>query len=130
MARTISVKTNPDALRDKITEYHELCDKQRKFYDYPGLLFHCGITRADVEQMTSERNAHHVEFTEIFEGEKLLRESKLVCRMVTEPKSAIGCMNALKQKDNGGYVDKAVNATEAQTLNINIVGGHGAELFK
>ena len=41
--------------------------------------------------------------------------------MTSDNKRAQGCMNALKQKDNGGYVDKPVE-TGARTLTVNVVG--------
>lgn len=66
----------------------------------------------------------------VFDYAKARRESWLVRKMVAEPKVAAGCMNALKQKKNGGYTDRPIDSGE-KTLNINIGGvGGGWASFK
>jgi hypothetical protein len=47
--------------------------------------------------------------------------------MVTEPKAANGCMSALKQPANGGYIDKPIADSGEKTLTINLVGIAGGE---
>ena len=59
-----------------------------------------------------------------------MRESWLARKMTSDNKRAIGCLNALKQPDNGGYIDKAVDTGE-RTLTINVAGiKGGAKAFK
>jgi hypothetical protein len=52
---------------------------------------------------------------------KLRRESWLARHMVADNKKASGCMNALKQMENGGYMDRNV-AQDDKTLRIKVDG--------
>ena len=49
--------------------------------------------------------------------------------MVTDNKRAQGCLNALKQKENGGYTDRPVESGE-KTLKVQIMGVGGWDAFK
>lgn len=120
----------PEELEEKILEYETVCATKKVFADVAGMRVYCKITRKDIAEITADGYPKAEEYMSVLERAADRRESSLMRRMVTEPKSANGCMNALKQKDNGGYTDKpAVDNTE-KTLNIKIVGGHGMELFK
>ena len=64
----------------------------------------------------------------IFDYARDRRESALVRKMVTDPKAAQGCKNALAMPENGGYSDKAAEKTDRK---ITIKqSDETAELFK
>lgn len=120
----------PYELENKILEYEADCEAKHIFAGEGGMMIYCKLTKRMVDAMCSEDNPLHEEYQDIFERAMYRRQSALERRMVTEPKAAIGCMNALKQKANGGYTDKAQTEQTQQSLTINIAGGYGAELFK
>lgn len=65
-----------------------------------------------------------MQFRNAFEYAKCRRESWLTRKMVSDNKAANGCMNALKQKKNGGYTDRPVESNDKSlTININGVSG-------
>ena len=56
-----------------------------------------------------------------------ITDEDAVERMVSDNKLAQGCLNALKQPENGGYVDRPVDSGEQKvTLVIGGVGGEAA----
>jgi len=61
------------------------------------------------------------DFKDIFDWAKLRRESFLVRTMSRDNKRAQGCYNALKQSQNGGYVDKPVDTGERKII-IDLAG--------
>lgn len=120
----------PIDLENKIREYEAECEAKNVFADEGGMMIYCKLSSKQRDALCDESNPHHEEYLEIFERARFRRQSALERRMVTEPKAAAGCMNALKQKSNGGYTDRPVADTGAQSLTINIGGGLGMELFK
>lgn len=76
-----------------------------------------------------DQNENAEGFREVLDEAAARRESYLVRIMVTDNKRAQGCLNALKQKENGGYTDRPVENTE-KTLNIKLVGVGGWDAFK
>lgn len=100
---------DPKVLRIKIDDYFQDCEQKRVFPDYAGLRIFLKVTKQDIADLcdpavTEEKSE---EYQEIFEYAKDRRESALVRRMVTDPKCAQGCKNALAMPENGGYSDKA-----------------------
>ena len=78
------------------------------------------------ESMTDEeRHAYR----KIFEEAQLIREDFLERRMVSEPRLANGCMNALKQPQNGGFKDKIEGEIDAR-ITVNVIGCGGENAFK
>jgi hypothetical protein len=69
--------------------------------------------------MCEEGNRDYEEFRRIFSNAKLRRESWLARHMVADNKKANGCMNALKQEENGGYSDRKMDSGE-KTLRVKI----------
>lgn len=114
----------PKSFRDKVDEYFDKCSKAQVFPDLAGMRIHCKVSKADVKEMWSIP-----EYAEVLEYASNRRESLLIRRMVTDPKAAAGCMNALKEEENGGYMGKTVE-NEEKTLKVVIDGGYGNELFQ
>lgn len=76
-----------------------------------------------------EQNENAEAFKEVLDEAAARRESYLVRIMVTDNKRAQGCLNALKQKENGGYTDRPAESQE-KTLKVQILGVGGWEAFK
>ena len=112
-----------ETLTNKIEEYFQICQEDNIFPDEAGM-----IIFLDISSKTYERYAKDEELSEPIARARDRRESWLVRRMTGEPKLAQGCLNALKQPKNGGYVDRATDS-EGKELTINLVGV-GAEAFK
>ena len=95
----------------------------------------CGVTLVDRINYKDE-NGEWVGFDsdfakecrEIFAKAAAKRESWLVRVMTSDNKRAQGCLNALKQPQNGGYIDRPQdNGGEIKvTLNLGGVGGENA----
>lgn len=124
------IYSRPFELENKILEYEKECAEKHVFADEGGMMIYCKLTKRLKDQLCDEKNPNHEEYLDIFERAMYRRQSALERRMVTEPKSAIGCMNALKQKSNGGFTDKPQTENTQHSLTINIGGGQGMELFK
>ena len=111
-------------LRNAVEEYFEMRDKQDKFPDYAGMLIFLQIDDDDVAALVAEDNPNAKEYRRIFKYAKLRRESWLATTMVSDPKRASGCMNALKQHENGGYENRGSDKGEKKLLiKIDGIGG-------
>lgn len=77
----------------------------------------------------TENPEHFQEYRDIFEDAKLEREHYLVTRMVKDNKLAQGCLNALKQPANGGYIDRPMETGKVE-LTIKVAGVGGMDKFK
>ena len=112
-----------NTLTQKIDEYFKNCNAEDIFPDEAGMIIYL-----DISHKTYERYGKDEELSEPIARARALRESWLVRRMTGEPKLAQGCLNALKQPKNGGYVDRPMD-TGGKELTINLVGV-GADAFK
>ena len=112
-----------DTLTEKIEEYFNICKEDNVFPDEAGMLVFL-----DISESTYERYSKDEELKAPIARARQRRESWLVQRMTGEPKLAQGCLNALKQPKNGGYVDRPMD-TGGKELTINLVGV-GADAFK
>lgn len=119
----------PKALRLAIEKYFAVCDEEGVFPDFAGMKGFLKLSKQDIENMISPENPCHEEFRYIFEVAQDRRESWLARRMVAEPKTANGCMNALKQEKNGGYMDKSADKP-LQPIKIEIAGVGGMSAFE
>lgn len=117
-------------LRKKVDEYFDKCAEVDEFPDEKGMLLHLRIFKDDVDALVDDSNENAYEFQRIFEIAKYRRESWLSRHMVADNKKANGCMNALKQEQNGGYADRSADRGKQQTLNIKIDGVGGWDAFK
>lgn len=117
-------------LRKAVDEYHEACEAEDKFPDYDGLLLSLQIDREDVKAMIADDAPDAAEFQRIFTIAKMRRTSWLSRHMVADNKKTNGCMNALKQEENGGYMDKpADNGEKVLRIKVDGIGG-GMNAFK
>lgn len=117
-------------LKNAMGRYFGSCESSGTFPDYAGMLLYLGMTEKEANKLQSEDHADHEKYRKLFDDARLRRESWLSRRMVTEPKVANGCMNALKQEKNGGYIDKQKDSGGETKLTINLVGVGGDKLFK
>lgn len=134
---------SPEKLRAAVLAYFDECDKKNLLPDYPGMvLFLKFKTKKSLEAYADpERHLNRCggdkdkaaamaeEYADVLEEAKLRRESYLVRKMVTDNKLAQGCLNALKQKENGGYTDRPAESGE-KTLKVQIMGVGGWDAFK
>jgi hypothetical protein len=127
-----------DAFRAAVMQYHKECEEANNgegiFPDPAGLRLFlkktAGITKADLKAMSEGDSEFAQGIRDILDEAQDMRESWLARKMTSDNKRAIGCLNALKQPGNGGYIDKAVDTGE-RTLTINVAGiKGGAKAFK
>lgn len=117
----------PEKLEAAIEEYFAMREEQNIFPDLPGMRLHLEVTQQTLDKYASGDTPEAEKYKEVLEFAKDRRESWLVRKMVTEPKTANGCMSALKQPVNGGYIDRPVQDTSEKKLTINLVGIKGGE---
>ena len=115
--------SDPKVLRQKVDDYFKECDEKRVFADYAGLRIYLKLSKQEIEDLCEDEA-----YKAIFDYARDRRESALVRKMVTDPKAALGCKNALAMPENGGYSDKAAEKTDRK---ITIKqSDETAELFK
>lgn len=103
----------------RVDAYFDKCAETDEFPDYAGMLIELKIDKETAAAMCEEGNRDYEEFRRIFSNAKLRRESWLARHMVADNKKANGCMNALKQEENGGYSDRKMDSGE-KTLRVKI----------
>lgn len=121
---------DPKALRQKVEDYFEKCQKERVFADYAGMRMFLRLNKQEISDMCDPNVSGDkaYDYQDIFNYARDRRESDLVRKMVTDPKAAQGCKAALAMPENGGYSDKAA---EKQDKKVSIkVSEEDAELFK
>lgn len=111
-------------LRQAVDKYFDECAAIDEFPDYAGMLIALQIDKEDAKAMCAESSPNAKEFQRIFKLAELRRESWLARHMVADNKKATGCMNALKQLENGGYQDKSAQQGD-RTLKIKVDGING-----
>ena len=114
-------------LRDRVEEYFARCEEQGVFPDYAGMKLHLGILDDRVLESYTEGSSDFARACrEIFAGAAVRRESWLVRKMTSDNKSTQGCLNALKQPQNGGYLDRPQEGQVKFTICLAGVGGESA----
>lgn len=115
----------PAELEAKIGDYFADCDEKGRFPTESGMLLFLGLVGKKREDYLGK-----AKYRDVWQAAKDRRIDWLENQMVTNPRCAQGCMNALKQEKNGGYVDKSVSndrsASKALKINLTGVGGKGA----
>jgi hypothetical protein len=120
----------PEKLRAAIAAYMTDCEKEDTFPDYAGMCLALKISKRTLAAYCDpEQNENAEAFKEVLDEAAAMRESYLVRIMVTDNKRAQGCLNALKQKENGGYTDRPPESNE-KTLKVQILGCGGWDAFK
>lgn len=123
-----------DDYRRALRAYHAaqeaMNDGEGVIPDLAGFAVYIGMRKRDLIALSQGEDEFAMGLRDVLEESKDMRESWLVRKMTSDNKRAIGCMNALKQQDNGGYIDKPVDSGE-RTLTINVAGiKGGANAFK
>ena len=122
---------SPEALRKKIEEYFEMCERDDVFPDYAGMRLFLRMSESTIQRYQEDEHENCDEYREIFNDAKDRRESYLVRVMTKDNKRAQGCLNALKQPANGGYVDKPNDKGGKIELTLKVDGIKGGmESFK
>jgi hypothetical protein len=115
-------------LQQAVEKYFDECAATDEFPDYTGMLLFLRIDKDDAKAMQEAEEGK--EYRRIFKTAELRRESWLARHMVADNKKATGCMNALKQLENGGYQDKNIQQGD-RTLKIKVDGiGGGMNAMK
>lgn len=107
----------PVVLKKAVDRYFASCELTGSFPDFAGMKVALQLYDSDIDAFMSEDNPDREAYREVLENARDRRESWLSRRMVEEPKCANGCMNALKQEKNGGYMDKGKDK-ETPTVRI------------
>lgn len=115
--------------RKKVDEYFTLCEADGVFPDEKGMYLHLGIFEEDLDALVDPENEYADEYIRILKLARYRRESWLSRNMVRDNKMANGCMNALKQEQNGGYTDRPA-ASRQQKLLIVLPDGKSMDMFK
>ena len=115
--------------RKKVDEYFVECDELGVFPDEKGMYVFMGIFEEDLEPLIADENPKANEYLRILKLARYRRESWLSRNMVADNKKANGCMNALKQEQNGGYTDRPV-VDKKQRVELVLPDGMTMDLFK
>lgn len=116
---------SPDALRKKIDEYFITMEEKNEFPDLAGMRLYLRMSEATMKKYQEEGHENFEEYREIFLEAKDRRESFLVRRMTRDNKLAQGCLNALKQPANGGYIDKPQDQGGKMEITLKVAGLKG-----
>lgn len=109
-----------------IDDYFELCTEEDVFPDYAGMLLYLKIDKETAKSFCNEGAPDAEEFRRAFNIAAMRRESWLARHMVRDNKAANGCMNALKQLENGGYTDGR-GKDSTKTVKVKVEGLAGGE---
>lgn len=120
---------DPKKLAVAVNQYFADCESRDVFPDEPGMRLYLRIRKEDVDRMLDPKNKHYEQYKEIFDTAMDRRSSWLERTMVSQPKLAQGCMNALKQPANGGYTDRPKD-TGTKKITLNVIGIGGEEACK
>lgn len=122
---------SPEALRKKVDEYFADCEEKGVFPDLAGMRLHLRMADKTIKKYQEDGHENCEAYREIFAEARDRRESFLVRVMTSDNKRAQGCLNALKQPDNGGYIDKQQDQGGKMEVTIKVAGlAGGAESLK
>lgn len=129
-------KHDPANLKRHVDNYFAEREAKDEFPTFAGMLKYLGISKRTYYRYMNEDNGDESmneedrrEYRKIFEEAQLKREDFLEKRMVAEPRLANGCMNSLKQPQNGGFKDRIEGEIDAR-ITVNIAGVGGENAFK
>lgn len=142
----------PEDLERAINDYFDQCEEQGVFPDEAGMRVYLNLSKSRLDALASppsdstdlqddiqrentrestreSNNNNYKKYREILARARDRRESWLARTATSTPKLAQGCLNALKQPSNGGWVDK--NAGEqGASVSITFVGSKLEEIGK
>lgn len=129
-------KHDPANLKRHVDNYFAEREARDEFPTFAGMLKYLGISKRTYYRYMNEDNGDESmseedrrEYRKIFEEAELRREDYLEKKMVSEPRLANGCMNSLKQPQNGGFKDRIEGEIDAR-ITVNIAGVGGENAFK
>lgn len=117
-------KSPASELEEKVDAYFASCGEREEYPTEAGMILWLGMSVEKYSQTCDDKD-----YGPVMERARLKRKAWLENRMVTEPKCANGCMNALRQEENGGYRDKSAQDVKKRELVIRLDGvGKGAAM--
>ena len=126
----------PEDMKRNVDRYFADREEKGEFATFAGMLQFLGISKRTYYRLINEDNGDETlteeerkAYRKIFEDAQLRREDFLEKRMVTDPRAANGCMNSLKQPQNGGFKDRFEGEIDAK-ITVNVVGVGGENAFK
>ena len=122
---------NADELRAAVDAYFDECEAQGIFPDWAGLKVQLGPTDdRTYEEWQKGDSDFAKECRDIFSKAAAKRESWLVRLMTSDNKRAQGCLNALKQPQNGCYIDRPQDGGGEIKVTLCLGGVGGENAFK
>lgn len=132
----------PEDLERAINDYFDQCEADGVFPDEAGMRVFLNLSKSRLDALSSppstdiqddiqreNNNNNYKKYREILARARDRRESWLARTATSTPKLAQGCLNALKQPANGGWIDK--NAGEqGASVSITFVGSKLEEIGK
>ena len=113
-----------------IDSYFEECKADEdRLPDFRGMFVSMGILEEDVDAYLEAHPEKADKYRRALKFAQYRRESWLSRNMVSDNKKSYGCMNALKQEQNGGYTDRPV-ADKKQRIEIVLPDGATMDMFK
>jgi len=116
-------KMTPIEMGEMMKQYFDACEAKDVFPDYAGMRLELGLSQDDVENYCRKGNPQYLAYRMLFDRAKDRRESWLVRRSVTDPKTAPGCKVALEQSENGGYGQQSKKSAVVVIHSEQIQGG-------
>lgn len=119
----------PKNFAAKVDEYFRDCDEKGIFPDEKGMYVFMDIFEEEIDSLVSSDNKNADKYLRVLKRAQYRRESWLARNMVADNKMSSGCMNALKQEQNGGYRDRA-EASKTKKVQIILPDGASMDMFK
>lgn len=108
----------PEEVDRRVKIYFKDCEETRKvFPDEAGMLNYLDIEDEEYTAMQQDES-----YKKTFRWARRRRTSWLERAMVSDNKKANGCMNALKQIQNGGYSDRPPVENKERKLIVKLEG--------
>lgn len=113
-------KETAEALEKRVAAYFDDRAENGMFPTESGMMLHLGLYGEKLKRYLADKD-----YAGVWERAEQRRTDWLENRMVTEGKSANGCMNALKQQKNGGYADRSAPEKKTRSQFLIKLGGVG-----
>lgn len=126
----------PEDMKRNVERYIAERIEKDQLPTFAGMLKYLGISKRTYYRLIDDDNGDETlseedrhAYRKIFEEAQLVREDWLETTMVADGKRANGCMNSLKQPQNGGFKDRIEQNIDAK-LTVNVIGVGGESAFK
>lgn len=98
----------PEDFGRRVDEYFSSCEEDNIFPDYAGLRVFLNLSQDRIDQLCKAdyTGEDSIKYSKILLRARDRRESWLARTATSQPKVAQGCLNALKQQANGGWIDR------------------------